>query len=83
MTHLQLPDDRRTPLAATADHTRPADPRTTVAELDRSRAPEPAPTESGVLVIRPWHDRRLAASGFDLRSSYVERYWLGVLGPSV
>jgi|GEM_PF-943523 len=35
------------------------------------------------LVIRPWWDPDLAVAGFDPRSSYVERYWLGVLGPSV
>lgn len=34
------------------------------------------------LVIRPLWDPGLAAVGFDPRSPYVERYWLGVLGPS-
>ena len=35
------------------------------------------------LIIRPWWDPDLAVAGFDPRSAYVERYWLGVLGPSV
>ena len=35
------------------------------------------------LVVRPWWDPDLAVAGFDPRSAYVERYWLGVLGPSV
>ena len=35
------------------------------------------------LVVRPWWDPDLAVAGFDPRSTYVERYWLGVLGPSV
>ena len=84
MTHLQLPDDRRSALTAVAD---PADaPASGLDAPPSGPAPSPAVDEgaaaAGVLVIRPWYDRRLATVGFDLRSAYVERYWLGVLGPS-
>ena len=34
------------------------------------------------VTVRPWWDPGLAVSGFDPRSVYVERFWLGVLGPS-
>ena len=34
------------------------------------------------LTVTPWWDPGLAVSGFDPRSAYVERFWLGVLGPS-
>jgi hypothetical protein len=32
--------------------------------------------------IRPWPDPVIDEIGFDPRSGYVERYWLGILGPS-
>ena len=34
------------------------------------------------LPIRPWPDPLIEALGFDPRSSYVERFWLSILGPS-
>lgn len=37
---------------------------------------------SDSLAIRPWADEVIDALGFDPRSPYVERFWLGVLGPS-
>jgi hypothetical protein len=40
----------------------------------------PLSTES--LHVRPWPDPVIDALGHDPRSSYVERFWLGVLGPS-
>jgi hypothetical protein len=33
-------------------------------------------------VIRPWADPVVDARGHDPRSAYVERYWLGVIGPT-
>lgn len=36
-----------------------------------------------LLVVRPWFDPALASRGFEPRSEYVERFWLGVVGPSV
>ncbi|MET0727300.1 MAG: hypothetical protein ABWZ76_03270 [Acidimicrobiales bacterium] len=38
----------------------------------------PAPT----LTIRPWPDPVIDELGHDARSEYVERFWLGVLGPT-
>jgi hypothetical protein len=35
-----------------------------------------------VLPIRPWPDGVIDALGHDPRSTYVERFWLGILGPS-
>jgi hypothetical protein len=32
--------------------------------------------------ISPWADEALDRSGYDPRSPYVERFWLGILGPS-
>ena len=40
----------------------------------------PAPADS--LTIRPWPDSIIDSLGFDPRSSYVESFWLGILGPS-
>lgn len=35
-----------------------------------------------VLTVRPWPDPVIDALGHDPRSSYVETFWLGILGPS-
>lgn len=35
-----------------------------------------------ILPVRPWPDSVIDALGHDPRSAYVERFWLGVLGPS-
>lgn len=42
---------------------------------DPGRAPES-------FTVTPWWDPGLAASGVDPRDPYVERFWLGILGPS-
>lgn len=42
-------------------------------------APDPSPT---TLAVRPWPDPVLDDLGHDPRSAYVERFWLGLLGPS-
>ena len=34
------------------------------------------------MLVRPWEDEVIERVGFDPRSPYVERFWLGVLGPS-
>lgn len=34
------------------------------------------------ITIRPWPDELIDTLGHDPRSAYVERFWLGVLGPS-
>jgi hypothetical protein len=40
------------------------------------------PLTVDTLHIRPWPDPVIDAVGHDPRSTYVERFWLGVLGPS-
>lgn len=40
------------------------------------------PLTAETLHIRPWPDAVIDAVGHDPRSTYVERFWLGVLGPS-
>ena len=38
--------------------------------------------DDGTVSVRPWPDDVIDTLGFDPRSAYVERFWLGVLGPS-
>lgn len=45
-------------------------------------APAPAIPATGSLRVEPWPDSVIDALGLDPRSHYVERYWLGTLGPS-
>lgn len=40
-----------------------------------------APEETTVMVV-PWHDPVVDAVGHDVRSQYVELFWLNVLGPT-
>ncbi|MGB8858212.1 MAG: hypothetical protein WCC60_03100 [Ilumatobacteraceae bacterium] len=40
-----------------------------------------APDVATVMVV-PWHDPIVDAVGFDVRSNYVELFWLNVLGPT-
>ncbi len=42
----------------------------------------PAVVCSEVITLIPWIDHRVDAFGHDPRSTYVEQYWLGTLGPS-
>jgi hypothetical protein len=43
----------------------------------------PTDGASRVVLVRPWVDPVIDQVGHDPRSAYVERFWLGVLGPSV
>jgi hypothetical protein len=45
----------------------------------RSVEPTAHPTS---VVVKAWWDPTLATQGFDPRGAYVERFWLGVIGPS-
>lgn len=36
-----------------------------------------------VMTIRPWWDPQLAIDGHPVSGDYTERFWLGILGPSV
>lgn len=40
------------------------------------------PPNTKHLLVRPWSDPIIDQIGYDARSPYVERFWLGVLGPS-
>jgi hypothetical protein len=42
----------------------------------------PAMFATPTLAVRPWVDELIDTLGFDPRSSYVERFWLPILGPS-
>src|SRR4051794_11499978 len=42
----------------------------------------PAPLTSTHLTLLPWPDPVIDRVGHDPRSEYVERFWLGVIGPS-
>ncbi|MEA2932227.1 MAG: hypothetical protein QOI56_1012 [Actinomycetota bacterium] len=51
------------------------------APLPPSTVPD-APVPLATLAIRPWPDSVIDALGHDPRSTYVEMFWLGILGPS-
>ena len=40
------------------------------------------PVTDQLLMIVPWHDPVVDSVGFDVRSQYVELFWLNVLGPT-
>ena len=40
------------------------------------------PATDATLMVVPWHDPVVDAVGFDVRSTYVELFWLNVLGPT-
>jgi len=52
--------------------------------IDHDTGPTP-PNGGSIdhLTVVAWFDPFLAQRGYDPRSAYVERFWLGVLGPSV
>ncbi len=41
-----------------------------------------APVRPTVLTVEPWPDAVIDRLGHDPRSTYVEKFWLGILGPS-
>ncbi len=49
---------------------------------DRTDPPPIGTATAGVIVLRAWLDPSIDRDGHDPRSRYVERFWLGVLGPS-
>lgn len=45
----------------------------------------PTPTtlpDDGLITLVPWPDALSDATGHPVRSDYVERFWLGILGPT-
>lgn len=51
---------------------------TTASHGDHPLDTVPSPT----LAVVPWADPSVDGTGFDPRSAYAERFWLGLLGPS-
>jgi hypothetical protein len=47
-------------------------------------APTPMaiPVNDQLLMVVPWHDPVVDSIGYDVRSQYVELFWLNVLGPT-
>lgn len=54
-------------------------PRPPSGRLDPTELPIPL---DGSIPVRSWMDAPTAVPDFDPRSSYVELFWLGILGPS-
>lgn len=50
--------------------------------MNSSRNQPAALFESDVITLIPWTDHHTEIFGHDPRSAYVERFWLGTLGPS-
>ncbi|MDE0497354.1 MAG: hypothetical protein OXH86_08375 [Acidimicrobiaceae bacterium] len=81
----QMPTIPPPPTPTDAQHTGPAALRLvggTATAHGEPLAPAAAADPLRVLVVRPWDDPKLARRGHDPRSAYVERFWVGVLGPS-
>ena len=38
--------------------------------------------DTGLLHLVPWRDELVESLGYDIRGSYVERFWLPILGPT-
>ena len=49
---------------------------------DLLSAATPPASPPATLMIRPWPDGVIDALGHDPRSTYVEQFWLGILGPA-
>ncbi len=45
-------------------------------------APMDIPVNDQLLMVVPWHDPVVDSVGFEVRSQYVELFWLNVLGPT-
>jgi hypothetical protein len=55
----------------------------TNAHLTRTLSPADRLGVSGeTLIVYPWLDPVIDASGHPVRSEYVEQFWLGILGPT-
>ncbi len=61
----------------------PAAPGTALTETALTDTGPPDPGLPTRMVVRPWFDPGLALRGVDPRSDYVERYFSGLVGPSV
>jgi hypothetical protein len=50
--------------------------------LETPVQPHDIPSDTPALLIVPWPDPVIDQVGYDPRTVYVERFWLGILGPS-
>lgn len=82
--HPARPVSEHPPIAAPhpplSDSSQP--PSAPGAEAAATPSPGSGTLGDASLLVRPWTDPIVDEFGFDLRSHYVERYWLGILGPS-
>lgn len=63
--------------------TAPPTSGTDAAAVGGTVRPTVTPAAGGeMLTVRSWWDPHLATTGFEVRSEYVERFWLGIIGPS-
>src|SRR5690606_32814368 len=69
--------DARPPLRASSSRP-PSDLLTDGAPMH----PRDLTLDCPTLLVRPWADPVIDQVGYDPRSLYVERFWLGILGPS-
>lgn len=69
-------------MAATAEPSAGATAEGSTEAVDRAASESALLAPEGVLRVSPWHDPVVGAHGVDVRSGYVERFWLPVLGPS-
>ncbi|MBK8331961.1 MAG: hypothetical protein IPL07_06145 [Acidimicrobiaceae bacterium] len=52
-----------------------------IEQLSVAPSPVPVAAPAATLMVVPWHDPIVDTVGFDVRSNYVELFWLNVLGP--
>ncbi len=75
--------------APAAPHISPTITRPPSTSAPDTSAPDTSPTITSTpsagpvqLTVLPWWEPHLAVAGVDPRDPYVERFWLGILGPS-
>ncbi len=81
LTHLTLTDD--SPTAPDTSLPDTSVPDTSVPDTSMPDTSMPDTSMPVRMVVRPWFDPGLALRGVDPRSDYVERYFSGLVGPSV
>src|SRR4249919_1217970 len=51
-------------------------------EAPMASSPMDIPVTDQLLMVVPWHDPVVDSVGYEVRSQYVELFWLNVLGPT-
>ncbi len=72
------PTITRPPSTSAPDSSAP-DTSATITSTPSTSTPSAGPVQ---LTVLPWWEPHLAVAGVDPRDPYVERFWLGILGPS-